>query len=901
MAERTLSVKLRADIGQYRKAMADASKSTDQVARAGQALQNAGARISSVGDNLTKSVTLPLALAGAAAVKMAGDFDATFTQMQTLAGVTGSEVDGLKDSVLDLAGETGKAPQELAEALYFLRSSGLGGAEAMDALEASAKASAAGLGDTVVLADAVSSAMMAYSDAGLTAADATDVLVATARAGKAEPAELAGQLGRLIPISAELGISFADVGAAAAALSTKGMDASMASTSLSGVMSKLLKPSQQAAELLDEVGLSTDTIRQSIAEKGLLGTLEELRAKLGEAGFVKFLEDAQAIQGGLALLGGDLEKTKDIFGQVNDAAGATDKAFATWAESMGAENAQAFAQFQVALIRVGEVLAPIAADVLSAVASIAEAFSGLPDGAQKAVIAFAAVAAAVGPIMSIGGRLVTVWGGVMKVWSATQAWTVPAKAIEGAFGTADRSAGKFADTASSRLPRAASIAAKGIAGLAVAFTALEVLNQIEVGRVADDLEKMTEGIDTTKLDGVREALRKYRDELDELDDREGKGRLFSIGGIDAFATEGDEDRQERIDQLREKIGELEAQEESLAGQQAESAAAFAGTTTEIASMSEATTEAVSSLQDYADALQAQFDPLFGMADAMAANREAQAGVTEAQNALNEAVAQYGAASPEAAAAQEALSEAQRAAAGSALDVYGATAQLNAAIAANPALLADSKAQLDEWVAQGLISRDTANAMAAQFDQTAWSATVLGQTDPDVAVSERGAGATKGLLDRARDAALSLGAQRPNVHASASGADDAQNRLRSVRDAAFSIPSSRNIDITATITSLARGIFPSLRAEGGPVRAGEAYIVGERRPELFIPDQDGTIFPSVPPMGALYGGGGYGGGGGGTVIQFNGNIAVRANNAQEMVNELVRYVRNNGPVPIRVNG
>ncbi len=234
-------------------------------------------------------------------------------------------------------------------------------------------------------------------------------------------------------------------------------------------------------------------------------------------------------------------------------------------------------------------------------------------------------------------------------------------------------------------------------------------------------------------------------------------------------------------------------------------------------------------------------------------------------------------------------------------MYGATAQLNAAIAANPALLADSKAQLDEWVAQGLISRDTANAMAAQFDQTAWSATVLGQTDPDVAVSERGAGATKGLLDRARDAALSLGAQRPNVHASASGADDAQNRLRSVRDAAFSIPSSRNIDITATITSLARGIFPSLRAEGGPVRAGEAYIVGERRPELFIPDQDGTIFPSVPPMGALYGGGGYGGGGGGTVIQFNGNIAVRANNAQEMVNELVRYVRNNGPVPIRVNG
>jgi hypothetical protein len=33
--------------------------------------------------------------------------------------------------------------------------------------------------------------------------------------------------------------------------------------------------------------------------------------------------------------------------------------------------------------------------------------------------------------------------------------------------------------------------------------------------------------------------------------------------------------------------------------------------------------------------------------------------------------------------------------------------------------------------------------------------------------------------------------------------------------------------------------------GGPVFAGEAYIVGETRPELFIPNQSGRIAPSVP--------------------------------------------------------
>jgi tape measure domain-containing protein len=36
-----------------------------------------------------------------------------------------------------------------------------------------------------------------------------------------------------------------------------------------------------------------------------------------------------------------------------------------------------------------------------------------------------------------------------------------------------------------------------------------------------------------------------------------------------------------------------------------------------------------------------------------------------------------------------------------------------------------------------------------------------------------------------------------------------------------------------------------RATGGPVRAGQPYIVGEKRPELFVPSQNGTILPRVP--------------------------------------------------------
>lgn len=35
-----------------------------------------------------------------------------------------------------------------------------------------------------------------------------------------------------------------------------------------------------------------------------------------------------------------------------------------------------------------------------------------------------------------------------------------------------------------------------------------------------------------------------------------------------------------------------------------------------------------------------------------------------------------------------------------------------------------------------------------------------------------------------------------------------------------------------------------RARGGDVRAGQAYVVGEKQPELFVPDRSGTILPST---------------------------------------------------------
>jgi hypothetical protein len=69
----------------------------------------------------------------------------------------------------------------------------------------------------------------------------------------------------------------------------------------------------------------------------------------------------------------------------------------------------------------------------------------------------------------------------------------------------------------------------------------------------------------------------------------------------------------------------------------------------------------------------------------------------------------------------------------------------------------------------------------------------------------------------------------------------------VQNALAHVPFPFNIAVAAAIaTTTAANVAEIAGMEkGGRVRPGEPYIVGEKRPELFVPDSAGTIVPRVP--------------------------------------------------------
>lgn len=299
------------------------------------------------------------------AVQLGTHFDTSLTRINTLVGVAREQVTGWRGELLQLAGEVGRGPTELADALYVVTSAGQRGAEALQIVEQAGKAAAIGLGETREIARAVTAAMNAYGKEVLSASNATDVLVATVREGNLEASDLAPVLGRIVGLASQLGISFQEVGGFIATFTRLGVRADEAVTALRGTMSSLLGPTKAQEDALGQVSMSMADLKAQIREKGLARTLVDLVAafKGNEDALAAIIPNVRALSGILGTAGSQGEEFIAIERSIADAMGSiTEEAFALTQADPAQVFARMRAEIETAKIKITEGLLPVLAD-----------------------------------------------------------------------------------------------------------------------------------------------------------------------------------------------------------------------------------------------------------------------------------------------------------------------------------------------------------------------------------------------------------------------------------------------------------------------------------------------------------------------------------------------------------
>lgn len=178
-------------------------------------------------------------------------------------------------------------------------------------------------------------------------------------------------------------------------------------------------------------------------------------------------------------------------------------------------------------------------------------------------------------------------------------------------------------------------------------------------------------------------------------------------------------------------------------------------------------------------------------------------------------------------------------------------------------LTDMRRLRAEAVLTGLAISKTEEAMATTFQDITTGAPAKGTGTGTAAGAGKGGGGAvnksleegKRLFEQTRTAAEKYAAEMARLNdLLRAGAIDQDTYSRAVLEAAV-LGQGPLAQLLGTgpktgggggtlLGGLFGAIFGGKREMGGPVQAGKAYLVGEKRPELFVPGTSGTILPDV---------------------------------------------------------
>lgn len=393
-------VLLRANTAQYHSALERASLAQVKWVQKAQVMGRA----------LTYSLSLPLAIVGGAAVKTAMDFDKSMTKIRALVGLQAAEMQNLGKEIESISRSTAQSQNELAEAAYFIASSGYDsfkkGAAGLDILQASADAAVAGMGEAQTTADLVTSAMNAYGAENLKAGRAMDILTSAIREGKTEPEEFARAIGRGLDQAQAAGVEFEELSATIASMSLSGVSAFRATTAFIAVLRDLQKPSKAGEEALSGIGLSVDQVNESL-RGDFLGTLKDLKERFGDnnSAMRDLFKNTVSYNLLLSLTGEKSGQVSKLFDKVAGSAGDFNDAVAIAKQQEVYKFEQAMTNLKTSLMDLGHALyGPVGAGA-KVLQKFSTAFSSLSDEGKKLVGTFGLLLALAGPVLLVAAKI----------------------------------------------------------------------------------------------------------------------------------------------------------------------------------------------------------------------------------------------------------------------------------------------------------------------------------------------------------------------------------------------------------------------------------------------------------------------------------------------------------------
>lgn len=475
------------------------------------ALGSIGAAAETAGRALTLGVTAPLMTAAGAAIQTGMQFDASMSNVYGLMSslnLSQAQMDALRDTAREMGATTKFSASEAADAMGYMALAGWDDAQVIAGIPGVLNLAAAANMDLAKASDIVTDTMTPFGMAAERAGEAADVF-AYAQANSNTTVEALGEAMKYAaPTADAFGMTLQDTAAAMGVLANAGIKGSQGGTTLNAMLRDMKKNAKNGAIAIGKTKVAltnADGSYRSYAAiiRDIDKATSSMTASQRDAALGAIFGD-ESLKGILATLKQGPDALDAMTEGMYACGGAAADMAATMGDNLKGDLAILESGAQDMAIALSDWLIPAARGVVQGITDMIGKFNALDDGTKNTIFRIGAMAAAAGPLLLNGGKVLTLLSGVNPLVVGLGAAAALAYTHSDALQGMVAKLGDGVTAFGAALESGAGFTAAFSAGLTAAFgeeAAVKVLGAIEgiktaISTVGDVLTTVTDAVGT---------------------------------------------------------------------------------------------------------------------------------------------------------------------------------------------------------------------------------------------------------------------------------------------------------------------------------------------------------------------------------------------------------------------
>ena len=383
------------------------------------ALGSIGAAAETAGRALTMHITGKLLDVGQSALQVGMNFDASMSNVYGLMSslnLTQMQMDALRDTAREMGATTKFSASEAADAMGYMALAGWDDAQVIAGIPGVLNLAAAANMDLAKASDIVTDTMTPFGLAAERAGEAADVF-AYAQANSNTTVEGLGEAMKYAaPTADAFGMSLQDTAAAMGVLANAGIKGSQGGTTLNAMLRDMKKNADNGRIAIGKTKVAltnADGSYRSYAAiiRDIDKATSSMTASQRDAALGAIFGD-ESLKGILATLKQGPDALDDMTAGLYACGGAAADMAATMGDNLKGDLAILESGAQEMAIALSDWLMPAARGVVQGVTDLIGKFNALDDGTKNTIFRIGAMAAAAGPLLLNGGKVLTLLSGV---------------------------------------------------------------------------------------------------------------------------------------------------------------------------------------------------------------------------------------------------------------------------------------------------------------------------------------------------------------------------------------------------------------------------------------------------------------------------------------------------------